>query len=200
MPEIITLLPSSEHCELHYYPELISADSAQQAYRQLSNGIPWQQPEIRMFGRSSKIPRLQSWHGDAECQYQYSGLLMQPNPWNALLTNLRNKVEQASGIRFNSVLLNWYQHGQHSVGWHADDEPELGPDPVVAILSLGSPRKLGFKHRESGQTLNMSPISGSLLIMAGKTQTYWLHQISKTTRPVDGRISLTFRRITGTDS
>jgi alkylated DNA repair dioxygenase AlkB len=144
-------------------------------------------------------PRLTAWYGDATARYSYSGLDLTPQPWTPALLALRTQVEQATGVTFNSVLLNLYRTGQDSMGWHADDEPELGPEPVIASISLGATRRFRLRPRHSQQLphapLGLDLPSGSLLVMRGTTQQHWQHAVPKTARPVGPRLNLTFRTI-----
>lgn len=158
---------------------------------------PWRQDNITLFGRTMPQPRLVAWVGDPGCVYSYSGLRLEPLPWTPLLSRLRARVEAASGHRFNSVLLNLYRDGNDSMGLHADDEPELGPQPVIASLSLGAERPIVFRHRrdKTMQPLRLPLADGSLLVMRGDTQANWKHEIPKSRRPMGPRVNLTFRQI-----
>ena len=164
---------------------------------QLGKETPWRQENIRMFGRMVPQPRLVAWYGDPGLSYTYSGLTLEPLPWTATLTEVRDRVEEACGTCFNSVLLNLYRTGADSMGWHSDDEPELGENPVIASVSLGEKRKFHFRHRFNPELprIHLELTSGSLLLMQGTTQHYWHHQVPKTRRNVSPRINLTFRRI-----
>jgi alkylated DNA repair dioxygenase AlkB len=158
----------------------------------------WRQDSIRIHGQTHVQPRLHAWVGDADAVYTYSGLRMQPEPWTPTLQAVRQRVEAACQSRFNSVLLNLYRHERDSMGMHADDEPELGPRPIIASLSLGEVRTLVFKHR---QHADLKPVrialpSGSLLCMAGGTQAHWKHGIAKQSRALAARLNLTFRWVT----
>ena len=163
----------------------------------LTNETPWRQEEIVVWGKRHLQPRLIAWYGDAERTYSYSGIKLTPLPWTPLLLGLRTAVEAVAATDFNSVLLNYYRNERDSMGFHSDDEPELGPCPVIASLSVGDRRQFVFKHktrRELKPTrLQLEP--GSLLIMKGGTQTHWKHGIEKENRPCGPRINLTFRRI-----
>lgn len=153
----------------------------------------WRQETVTVFGRRHLQPRLTAWHGDR--RYAYSGLTLDPQPWTPLLQQVRAAVEEASRHHFNSVLLNYYRDGRDSMGMHSDDEPELGPNPVIASLSLGEERQFILKHKRSGETLKFPLPSGSLLVMAGATQHHWLHGINKSSRKMGPRLNLTFRNI-----
>lgn len=157
----------------------------------------WRHEKITIFGRQCWQPRLMSWHGDPESRYSYSGLTLAPNAWTPTLSRIRQDIEEATGHRFNSVLLNLYRNERDSMGWHSDDEPELGPDPVIASLSLGETRTFRFKHKTNAaqKPISLDLTDGSLLLMAGTTQRHWLHGIGKETRSKAPRINLTFRNI-----
>lgn len=148
-----------------------------------------------MFGKETLLPRLTAWYGDKA--YSYSGLKNEPQPWLPVLLQLKEQVEQATNYGYNSVLLNFYPHGQSGMGWHSDDEPELGPEPTIASVSFGAARRFGFKHRHNKAQANqyITLEDGSLLLMQGATQQNWLHSITKTARPTGSRINLTFRNI-----
>ncbi|NDW21877.1 alpha-ketoglutarate-dependent dioxygenase AlkB [Alteromonas hispanica] len=193
-PKKAMRLPLPE-ADVIYYPAFLNPDTADAFFKALQNELPWQQDSLRMFGKTIPIPRLQSWHGDPECTYTYSGLTMPPNPWTATLTDVRNRCNHVCKTRFNSVLANWYRHGQDSMSLHADDEPELGPNPIIASITLGEARPFIFKHKETKVRHTHVLEHGSLLVMAGATQSHYLHGIAKTVKPIDGRINLTFRRL-----
>lgn len=167
--------------------------------RRLIDEIDWRQEYITLFGKTHKQPRLVAWYGDPDAHYTYSGKTYQPLPWNSALLDLKKLAEQVSGSSFNSVLLNYYRDGRDSMGLHADDEPELGPEPVIASLSLGATRTLYFRHRSRKElaTVNVPLPSGSLLVMRGETQRNWKHGIRKVARPCGPRVNLTFRHIFG---
>ncbi len=146
-----------------------------------------------MFGRRIAIPRLTAWHGDPGAVYTYSGLRNEPRPWTPALAELRARLADRLGVRFTSVLLNWYRSGADGMSWHADDEPELGSEPTIASLSLGATRRFELKHRADGERIAVPLDHGSLLVMTGETQHCWLHRVPKQPRIAGGRINLTFR-------
>ena len=149
-----------------------------------------------MFGKPVLIPRLSAWYGNEGASYTYSGLTLQPNAWTDELLSIKQKIETISGATFNSVLLNFYRHGQDSMGWHADDEPELGKMPTIASLSLGAERRFLLRAKNNHHQKHEIPLNnGSLLVMSGNTQHYWQHAIPKTRLPTKPRINLTFRQI-----
>lgn len=164
----------------------------------LQEQIEWRQEDIRIFGKTIPQPRLTAWYGEEGKSYTYSGLTWEPLPWTEELQKIRNRIEALNGgLSFNSVLLNLYRDGKDSMGWHADDEPELGENPVIASVSFGAARRFHLKHRHYPKTdrLNLELTHGSLLIMSGSTQHFWLHQIPKTAKITGPRINLTFRYI-----
>ena len=195
MPLQPLLLPQAD---LLFDSAFLSAAEASTLLAQLTADIAWEQRAIRMFGQQIPQPRLTAWYGDPAARYTYSGLVWEPQPWTPALLALRQRVEAATATQFNSVLLNYYRDGRDSMGWHADDEPELGPAPAIASLSLGASRRFRLRPRTG---LPYAPLaldlpSGSLLLMRGPTQRHWQHALPKTARPVGPRLNLTFRWVT----
>lgn len=181
--------------ELLFWPKWISPEQAERCYQQLAQQLNWQQPAIKIFGKAVLIPRQQVWMGDPHCSYKYSGVLFEPEPWHPLVWQLTDRVNQLCQTRFNSVLLNWYADGQQHMGWHSDDEPELGQNPQIASLSLGQQRFFDLKHKNLGTQLKLGLGHGSLLLMTGQCQQYWQHRVPKMAAATEGRINLTFREI-----
>lgn len=153
----------------------------------------WRAESITLWGRQHLQPRLTAWHGAA--RYTYSGLTLEPLPFTPLQRAIKAAVEAASGHVFNSVLLNYYRNERDSMGLHSDDEPELGANPVIASVSFGATRTFILRHKRTKQTVKHDLTSGSMLLMAGATQSNWLHGINKSTRPIGPRVNLTFRNI-----
>jgi alkylated DNA repair dioxygenase AlkB len=169
-------------------------------YDQLVDETPWEQKPITIYGKTFMQPRLIAWYGDPGKTYRYSGASFTPLPFTTLLGRLKDRVEDLLGVEFNSVLLNYYRGGADSIGFHSDDEPELGREPVIVSLSYGSPRTFVFKHkRKSHPDVKVDLGDGDLLVMMGKTQENWKHGVNKlrATHPdfAKGRVNLTFRRI-----
>jgi alkylated DNA repair dioxygenase AlkB len=181
--------------EVRLYEAALGAADADRLQGALMGSIAWRQEVATVMGRRVAIPRLTAWHGEAG--YVYSGIRMAPMPWNAPLLELKAVAEACAGQPFNSVLLNLYRDGRDSVSWHADNEPGLGRNPVIASLSLGATRRFQLRHRRSKERVAIDLCHGSCLIMAGATQHHWLHQLPKTARPVGPRINLTFRWMQG---
>ena len=170
---------------------------ARAAFAELGGATPWKSESIRIAGRLVPVPRLTAWYGDPGATYTYSGLRNEPLPWTLLLDDLRARAGDAAGVAFNSVLLNRYRDGRDSMGWHADDERELGPAPVIASLSLGASRRFVLRHvTKRGRSLTLVLRDGSLLVMGGTTQHFYRHAVPKEDA-VGERINLTFRSIFG---
>jgi alkylated DNA repair dioxygenase AlkB len=160
---------------------------------QLIRDTPWRHDSVVVYGKRHLQPRLTAWYGEAS--YTYSGLTLAPLPMTPLLATLRATVEALTGHRYNSVLLNYYRDGADSMGMHSDDEPELGPQPAIASLSLGATRSFILRHKASKKTVKLDLPDGSLLLMAGALQKHWLHGINKTKKQTGPRLNLTFRYI-----
>ncbi|MBG6109747.1 alkylated DNA repair dioxygenase AlkB [Flavobacterium sp. CG_9.10] len=182
--------------EVVYYPAFFDKEQADAIYAELVSTIPWQQDEITVYGKKHLQPRLTALYGNEGKSYSYSNIKMQPHPWNLLLQKIKSQVETVSNAKFTTVLLNYYRDGKDSNGWHADNEKELGINPVIASLSFGGERNFQLKHNsDKNQKKSIVLEHGSLLIMKGTTQHFWKHQIPKTAKPVEPRINLTFRVI-----
>jgi alkylated DNA repair dioxygenase AlkB len=183
--------------EVYYVSDLNLGRAPDTILRQLIAEIPWRQENILVWGKLYSQPRLVAWYGDSGSDYTYSGIKLTPIPWTDLLLDIKNRVETVTATSFNSVLLNYYRDNRDSMGFHSDDEPELGVRPAIASLSLGEERTFIMKHRVNklANPIRLRLASGSLLLMKGETQRYWKHGIAKTTRPCGPRINLTFRRI-----
>jgi alkylated DNA repair dioxygenase AlkB len=163
--------------------------------QELLTTVPWSSQTITMFGKQYVEPRRTAWFGDDGASYTYSGITMTPLAWTPLLTSLCKICEEHSGGSFNSVLLNLYRDGNDKMGWHADDEPELGVEPVIASLSLGVTRRFRFRHRTTKEIVECELATGSLVVMSGLSQKYWVHEVPRQKRITDPRINLTFRKI-----
>lgn len=181
---------------LSFDPRWLDAGEADRLLAVLRECIPWEVHRIRIFGREHASPRLSCWIGDPEAVYRYSGVRFQPRPWPDALHAVRERLRSEMGMEFNSVLANRYRDGRDCMGWHSDNEPELGPAPVIASLSLGAARRFILKHRQdAGRRLEIDLAHGSLLVMAGQTQGHYRHALPRTAKPVGERINLTFRHI-----
>jgi alkylated DNA repair dioxygenase AlkB len=182
--------------EARLWPQAFAADEATRLFRELRTGVDWQQEEILIFGQRRLVPRLVAWHGDPGARYVYSGTEHRPLPWTPTLDHVRDRASALTGAAFNAVLLNLYRDGRDGMGWHADDEPELGCNPVIASVSLGAERRFCLRHRRRRDLKIDLPLPhGSLLCMSGATQHHWLHALPKTRRPSGERINLTLRQV-----
>lgn len=182
--------------DVTYLPAAFEAPAADRLFAALRTEIAWQDEEIVLFGVRRRVPRQVAWYGDPGASYSYSGVVHEPLPWTATLREIKARAEALAGRRFNSVLLNRYRDGADGMGWHADDEPELGPEPVIASVSFGATRHFRMRHRRrKAEVADFDLAHGSLLLMRGPTQHHWLHAVPKTRRAVGERINLTFRQV-----
>jgi len=182
--------------QLQFDPHWLGPLEADALLSGLHRDVRWETHRIRIFGREVDSPRLSCWIGDQDARYRYSGTLFEPHPWPDALVPVRERLERTLGVAFNSVLANLYRDGSDAMGWHSDAEPELGPAPVIASISLGATRRFALKHRDDpARKLALDLPHGSLLVMSGATQRNYRHALPRTTRPTGARINLTFRRI-----
>ena len=189
----LQLLPDAE---IRYIPDFLPAALANSYFEDLLNHIPWRQDPITVFGKTHPQPRLTSLHAHTLDSYSYSGIVMTPQPMTDTLERIENRIYQLCDASFTTVLLNLYRDGKDSNGWHADDEPELGKNPVIASVSLGAPRFFHLRHNhDPKQRYKLLLEHGSLLLMRGATQHFWKHQVAKTVKKVSPRINLTFRKV-----
>ena len=188
-------LPDSS---ITFYPEFLSYNQSNQLYHSLLEEVDWTQNDITIFGKTHKVPRLEAWYGDQDKSYTYSGITMSPKPWLDSLLFIKSQIESQIPQYFNSVLINYYRNGNDRVGLHSDDEKELGPLPSIASVSLGADRLFRLKHKkfkQNGLSESLTLPRGSLLVMEGITQKYWKHEVPRTSKPIGGRINLTYRNI-----
>jgi alkylated DNA repair dioxygenase AlkB len=191
-PNLPNLLPRDG--EVFYWPGFLQPSEADHFYQDLLTEVQWRQEPIRMFGKQVLQPRQTAWYGEED--YSYSGIVMRRRSWTARLDDIKNLVQVAVGLPLNGVLLNHYRNGQDSMGWHRDNEKELGPEPVIASVSLGESRRFLLRHRTE-PSLKVEQIleHGSLLVMRGQSQEAWEHSIPKSAKVQHARLNLTFRRI-----
>jgi alkylated DNA repair dioxygenase AlkB len=187
----ISILPYDG--EAMMYPDFI--DDARVLFQLLSNEINWKQDEVMMFGKKLILQRKTAFYSDNEISYTYSHIQKKGLPWTKLLLQIKERIEGDFNLKFNACLLNYYHHGNESMGWHSDNEIELGINPVIASLSLGAERSFQFKHKLNKCKQSVKLNSGSLLIMKGSTQHHWLHCLPKSKKIQKPRINLTFRFI-----
>ena len=189
-------LPEIPDAVVEYYEGFYAFAKAEHFKNTLLKETPWQQNQIKIFGKTHDEPRLTQLYGDPHISYGYSGINFKTLPWTPTLTKIKKDVEEKAGTKFNVCLINQYRDGKDSNGWHADNERELGENPTIASLSLGHERFFHLKHNLNKEWRFKFPLHhGSLLIMAGSTQHTYKHQIAKTARQVGLRINLTFRKI-----
>ncbi len=182
--------------ELEYFPNFLNKGKADLLLKKLLKEVPWQQQNIKLFGKEIPQPRLTAFYAEQGISYTYSGLQLKPNSFSSELWELKQKTQELSGFDFNTCLANLYRHGNDSMGWHADDEKVLGKNPVIASISLGGIRRFQFKHKTNKDLKESIELQhGSLLIMKGSMQHFWKHQLPKTKKEVAPRINLTFRKI-----
>lgn len=183
-----------QDADLIYIENFFSKEEADKLYLLLLNDTDWLDTKTTVYGKEYDTPRLTAWYNDADTEYTFSGNKMNPFAWTKNLLFLKERVDNEAGIIFNSVLLNLYRNGKDSVGWHRDNEKEFGTNPIIASVSFGETRPFHLKHKfKKGIEKVIIPLThGSLLIMKGKTQHYWEHQIPKTAKDIRPRINLTF--------
>lgn len=194
----LTRLPVVD-ADLYYAEQFPLGQSPDALLARLLDEVPWRSESIVVWGRKYQQPRLIAWYGDLGASYTYSGITLVPLPWSVTLREVRERVESFLGAKFNSVLANYYRDNKDSMGFHRDNEPELGAQPVIASVSLGEERPFIMRHKIKK---NLNPVelhlaSGSLLLMQGSTQQFWEHGIPKEPHPCGPRVNLTFRRIFG---
>lgn len=183
------------NANIQYDPFFIEATEALRLFEKLKLELPWEHTKIKLFGKEFDIPRTEAYFADKGMTYGYSGKKLTLNPWNPELLTLKKRIEQQTGHSFNACLANFYRDGNDSNGLHADNEVELGKNPVIASLSFGATRKFRLKHNETKEVVNYELTNGSLLIMSGECQHFWKHEVPKQKKIQEGRINLTFRRI-----
>lgn len=183
--------------DVRLWPQALAREEADALFAALRARIEWQAEDILIFGERRRVPRLVAWHGDPGTGYTYSGTAHEPQPWTPELRHVLDRAQSLTGHTYNSVLLNLYRDGRDSMGWHADDEPELGREPAIASISLGATRRFKLRHRrQADAAITLDLAHGDVLLMAGDTQRNYVHAVPKTARPVGERINLTMRWVT----
>ncbi len=190
----LNLLPNNG--EAFLFSPFFSKKDSDSLLQDLLTNINWKQEPIKIFGKPVMQPRLTAWYGNTGKVYSYSGITMQPLPWTNNLQFIKKAIEKKTGTVFNSALLNYYRDGKDSMGWHRDNEKELGTNPSIASVSLGASRIFKLRYYTDKTISHSIELShGSLLLMKGPTQHHWEHQVAKTAKPVGARINITFRYI-----
>jgi len=195
--EAKTILYDLPDAELALFENFFTNQESKKLHQNLIENIKWRQDKIKIFGKLIDQPRLTAFYGDTNKDYSYSGIVMKPIDWNDDLLFIKNRVEEIAEIQFTSVLLNYYRDGDDSMGWHSDDEKELGQNPIIGSVSFGQSRVFQLRHkfRKDIKKVDIALTNGSFLLMKGTTQHFWQHQIPKTKRELESRINLTFRVI-----
>jgi len=187
---------SLKDAEIIYFPNFISTEESDELFQYFLENTKWQHDAIKLFGKTYMQPRLTALYGINNKPYSYSGIMMKPFRFDNIHHFLLKQIETITDNRFTTILFNLYRDGNDSNGWHADDEKELGNNPVIASLSLGAERIFQLKHTtHPEERYKLCLNHGSLLVMKGSTQEFWKHQIPKTKKEVGPRINLTFRKI-----
>ena len=185
-----------EDSEIYYISNLFDQKQSQAYLNELLDNIEWKHESIKLFGKQILQPRLTAWYGDQGKVYTYSGLVNTPIPWTNPLLEIKDHIEKLYQVKFNSALLNLYRNGQDSMGWHADNEKELGSCPIISSVSFGASRLFKLKHKyKKNCRYTIQLDSGSCLLMMNKTQEFWLHQIPKQINCLEPRINITYRYI-----
>ena len=192
-----TILYDLPDAELALFENFFTNQESEKLHQNLIDKIQWRQDKIKMFGKLIDQPRLTAFYGDTNKEYAYSGIVMKPMGWNEDLLFIRNRVEDLAKIKFTSVLLNYYRDENDSMGWHSDDEKELGQNPVIGSVSFGESRVFQMRHkfRKEIKKVDIALTNGSFLLIKGTTQHFWQHQIPKKKMELESRINLTFRNI-----
>jgi alkylated DNA repair dioxygenase AlkB len=186
---------SIDNGSLEYIPAFLSPQNSALLFEHLSAETPWNQGMITIFGKKIATPRLEAFYAENGLKYTYSGQQLTVHSFTKELESLKNQLEQFTDQKFNSVLINLYRNGSDSNGWHADNEKELGINPFIASITLGTERRFDIQHIKSKEKKSLILENGSLLLMGGEMQHYWKHQIAKTKKVHSPRINLTFRLI-----
>ena len=180
---------------VHYYGVVFGRTEADRFLRYLLEHIEWKNDEAVIFGKRIVTKRKVAWYGDKSFEYTYSNTTKRALPWTKELLDLKAVVEAKTGETYNSCLLNLYHDGSEGMAWHSDAERDLKKNGAIGSLSFGSERKFAFKHKKTAETVSVLLEHGSLLVMKGETQTYWLHRLPPTKLSHKPRVNLTFRTI-----
>ncbi|WP_058535420.1 alpha-ketoglutarate-dependent dioxygenase AlkB family protein [Legionella saoudiensis] len=183
---------------VHYYGPIMTPKMADDFYDALMQSINWQNDEAIIYGKKIITKRKVAWYADQPFSYTYSKITKTANPWLPVLKELKEMVEQESGEKYNSCLLNLYHDGNEGMAWHSDAEKDLKKNGAIGSLSFGAERKFSFKHKTTKETVSQILQHGSLLVMKDATQNNWLHRLPPTKATCMPRINLTFRTIVRT--
>ena len=180
---------------VNYHGKILSAEKADEYYKILFQNIDWKNDEAVIFGKKIITKRKVAWYGDDDFNYTYSKSTKIAQPWNEELKSLKSKIEKITGEQFNSCLLNLYHDGNEGMAYHSDAEKDLKKNGAIASLTLGAERKFSFKHKVTGERIDLNLEHGSLLVMKHQTQSFWVHRLPPTKKVSTPRINLTFRMI-----
>ncbi|MDC0956642.1 alpha-ketoglutarate-dependent dioxygenase AlkB [Flavobacteriaceae bacterium] len=181
--------------EVNYYGSVMNTKQSEYYFDQLLQNIQWENDKAIIFGKLIITKRKVAWYGDKPFEYTYSKTTKSALPWTKELLELKEIIENKTGEKFNSCLLNLYHNGDEGMAWHSDGEKDLKKNGAVGSLSFGAERKFSFKHKKTKQTVSVYLEKGSLLVMKGTTQINWLHRLPPTKKVKNPRINLTFRII-----
>lgn len=181
--------------DTQYFGIVFSKAEADLSLENLLNEIEWKNDEVKIFGKQITTKRKVAWYADSGVSYSYSNTTKVGLNWTENLLKLKNLVEEITKESYNSCLLNLYHDGDEGMGWHSDDEKSIVKNSAIASLSFGAERKFVFKHKETSESVSQILPHGSLLLMKGETQTYWLHALTKTKKVRSPRVNLTFRKM-----
>jgi alkylated DNA repair dioxygenase AlkB len=186
-------LTDERRSEIVFWPNWLDSQHADALLATAISKTPWREDMINIGGKCIPVPRLQNWFGAPNTSYTYSGIRLQALEFPDWMDKVRTAVEQVTGHRFNRALVNYYRHGRDSVDWHADNEVELGREPMVASLSLGAERVFQLRHNKTKERLSVSLPHGSLLLMGAGIQEHWQHRLAKVASLEQPRVNFTFR-------
>lgn len=181
--------------EAIYFGAILNPTDSQNYFEKLLENIAWENDKAIIFGKEIITKRKVAWYGEKAYPYRYSKVTKVALPWTKELLELKKLVEEKSGESYNSCLLNLYHSGEEGMAWHSDGETDLKKHGAIASLSFGAERYFAFKHKTTKQRLQVFLEKGSLLVMKGSTQSYWLHRLAPTKKVKGARINLTFRTI-----
>ncbi len=190
----LEVLPFDGSAQL--FPHFLNAEDADECFSTLMNEVPWEDHHLVLFGKKVPEPRRSAWIADNSIHYTYSGVERIAHTWTPTLAKVRDALMRQTGYQFNSALANLYRDGNDAMGWHSDDEPCNGPEPVIASVSFGAERRFDFRHRLNKEKASVILPHGSLLLMSGLSQQCWQHSIARSKKVTSSRINLTFRFVT----
>ena len=190
----LKLTADDQTSQLTFWPNWLSAEAADDLLQLSISELPWRQDKLKMFGKTIPVPRLQNWFADhTNTSYTYSGICMQAVKFPRWMAELAKSVAEETSFPFNRALANYYRDGMDSVDWHADDEAELGPDPIIASISLGAERIFQLRHNITGEIVSLNLPHGSLLLMGSRIQHFYQHRLAKVKNMQQERVNFTFR-------